>query len=273
MTEVPTEPTLTAVRNFRDVGGLPTADGRRLRPARLYRSGHLAHATAEDRAFLDSLGLRAVFDFRNTADLALDGHDVALAGARNINIPLSDPADGAAFWELVRRGEIPRLRAELAGARGGERMAASYRQMVRTRTAEHGRVLRALATGDTPALLHCAAGKDRAGLTVAVVLLALGVSRATITEDYLKSNAPHRRYRWTREPAEPAGPAAEGAAGLDPEIATLLSPMFEARAEYLAAAYTTIDDEWGGTDAYLTRGLGLDTDTRERLRTALLTED
>ncbi|CAM5456904.1 hypothetical protein STENM36S_04198 [Streptomyces tendae] len=46
--------------------------------------------------------------------------------------------------------------------------------------------------------MHCAAGKDRAGLSVAVTLLALGVEREAVVEDYLKSNAAHRRYKVRR---------------------------------------------------------------------------
>lgn len=88
------EPELTEVRNFRDVGGLPTSDGRAVRPGRLFRSGHLAHATEDDAAFLSSLGLHTVFDFRNEADRKVEGADVDLPGVRNVHIPLNDPADG-----------------------------------------------------------------------------------------------------------------------------------------------------------------------------------
>src|SRR5690606_11541917 len=63
-----TEPELAGVRNFRDVGGLPTLDGRRVRHGALFRSGHLAHATAADSAFLSALVLHTVFDFLNVAD-------------------------------------------------------------------------------------------------------------------------------------------------------------------------------------------------------------
>ncbi|WP_062213275.1 tyrosine-protein phosphatase [Streptomyces sp. NBRC 109706] len=267
MTEPSTEPALDAIRNFRDVGGLPTTDGRVVRHGRLFRSGHLAHATETDQAFLNSLGLHTVFDFRNAADQALDGHDVPLPGVRHVNIPLSDPAAGGAFWELVRRGEVKRLRRALAEGQGVRQMCDSYREIIRTRTEEQGRVLRALAAGDVPALLHCAAGKDRAGLTVAVVLLAVGVSRETIAEDYLKSNAAHRRYRLRRASS---GEERELTA-LDQEIQELLAPMFDARIEYLTTAFDTIDRDWGGTDAYLTTALGLTPTHRARLGTHLLT--
>lgn len=257
------EPELTGVRNFRDVGGLPTADGRRVARGRLFRSGHLAHASDEDRTVLAALGLHTVFDFRNAADQALEGPDVALPGVQNVNIPLTDPADGAEFWRMVRHGDLATLRAELNDGQAAGRMVAAYRSIVATRTAEHARVVRGLAAGSVPALLHCAAGKDRAGLSVAVVLLALGVERDAIAEDYLKSNSPHRRYRLQR------GKNAEG--GLSPEVMTLLAPLFDAREEYLNAAFDQIEQIWGGVNGYLANGLRLTAAEREGLRERLLT--
>jgi protein-tyrosine phosphatase len=258
-----TEPELAGVRNFRDLGGLPAADGRRVRGGVLYRSGHLAHATESDTRFLDSLGLHTVFDFRNATDIELDGTDVELVGVRQVNIPLNDPADGAEFWEMVRTRDLVRVRAALAGTRGADRMAATYRDIITTRTAEHSRVLHALAEDGVPALMHCAAGKDRAGLAIAVTLLALGVPREVIEADYLESNAPHRRYRMRR----PAG--IEDA--VSREVAELLSPLFEARAGYLAAAFAAMEEGWGTADRYLCEGLRFGPEARERLRSRLLT--
>lgn len=260
---VPTEPRLAGVRNFRDVGGLPTADGRRVRFGLLYRSGHLAHATEEDTRFLAGLGLHTVFDFRNRADIALDGPDVELPGVRNVNMPLNDPADAAEFWRTVRDGDVTALRAALGEGRAHRQMEGSYREMIRGRTGEHARLLRLLAGEDgLPALLHCAAGKDRAGLSVAVVLLALGVEREALEVDYLESNAPHRRY-----------PLGRGAAAGDPaeeEARELLRPLFEARVEYLDAALETIDQTWGSVDRYLADALDCGPERRERLRDLLL---
>ncbi|MEU3300037.1 tyrosine-protein phosphatase [Streptomyces sp. NPDC006678] len=258
----PTEPELSGVRNFRDVGGLPTVDGHRTRYGRLFRSGHLAHATGSDAAFLGSLGLHTIFDFRNAADHRLEGPDVELPGVRNVNIPLSDPADGAEFWRMVRDGDLDQLKAILADGKAAGRMTASYRTIIKERTAEHSRVLHALAQDSVPALMHCAAGKDRAGLSIAISLLAVGVEREAIEADYLKSNDPHRRYKVRRSDTSPAG--------MSPEVMELLSPLFDARAEYLAAAFATMDEVWGGTERYLSEGLKLAPETRERLRERLL---
>ncbi|MEV5610820.1 tyrosine-protein phosphatase [Streptomyces sp. NPDC052225] len=257
-----TEPELAGVRNFRDVGGLPTVDGRRVRQGVLYRSGHLAHATAEDAVFLAGLGLHTVFDFRNAADQRLEGADVELPGVRNVNLPLSDPADGAEFWQMVRDGDIEQLRALLSEGRAANRMITSYRSIITQRTGEHSRVLHALAEDSVPALMHCAAGKDRAGLSIAVTLLAVGVERDAIEADYLESNAKHRRYKVRR-----SGTSADA---YSPEVMELLSPLFDARAEYLNAAFETLEETWGSTDRYLEEGLKLTAADRERLRERLL---
>ncbi|WP_069812311.1 tyrosine-protein phosphatase [Streptomyces sp. TP-A0874] len=266
MTQTPqvpsTEPQLAGVRNFRDLGGVPTSDGRRVRAGLLFRSGHLAGATPEDAAYLDSLGLHTVFDFRNEADIALEGPDVSLPGVRNVNIPLTDPSDGAEFWQVVREGDLERLRAELGNGRAAARMTSTYRVMIKTRTAEHSRVLHALAEESVPALMHCAAGKDRAGVCVAVTLLALGVGREAIEADYLASSAPHRRYRVSR--------SADAADGLSGEVVELLDPLFDARSEYLAAAFEAIEEQWGTVDGYLTEGLRFGPTQRERLRRRML---
>jgi protein-tyrosine phosphatase len=258
----PAEPELTGVRNFRDVGGLPAAGGRTVRYGRLFRSGHLAHASAGDAAFLAGLGLHTVFDFRNSADILLEGPDIELPGVRNVNLPLSDPADGAEFWRMVREGDLGLLRSILADGQAAARMTESYRVMITSRTAEHSSIVHALAGESTPALMHCAAGKDRAGLSIAVTLLAAGVEREAIEADYLKSNDPHRRYLVRRRDDSPGA--------MSPEVMELLNPLFDARREYLRSAFDAIGETWGTTDRYLREGLGLESATLERLRARLL---
>ncbi len=257
-----TEPELAGVRNFRDVGGLPTVDGRRVRHGVLFRSGHLAHATEEDAAFLASLGLHTIFDFRNAADQKLEGPDVELPGVRNVNLPLSDPADGAEFWKMVRDGDLDQLRAILDDGKGAARMIDSYRKIVTERTAEHSRVLHALAEDSVPRAdalrgrqgprghLHSRDPAGRGGRA--------GRDRGRLPE----SNAKHRRYKVRR--------SGSADTAYTPEVMALLDPLFDARAEYLAAAFASIEETWGDTDTYLAQGLGLSPDSRERLRARLL---
>ena len=163
---------------------------------------------------------------------------------------------------MVRDGDLDQLRAILGDGKAANRMINSYRTIIKERTAEHSQVLHALAEDSVPALMHCAAGKDRAGLSIAVTLLALGVERDAIVADYLESNAAHRRYKVRRN--------GSSAGAYSPEVMELLSPLFDARAEYLTAAFETIEETWGSVDAYLEQGLGLTPELRERLRERLL---
>ena len=57
-------------RNFRDLGGYETEDGRRVRWCRLFRSGAMARLTPSDYSYLSTLGIRVVCDFRSRAERA-----------------------------------------------------------------------------------------------------------------------------------------------------------------------------------------------------------
>ena len=102
--------------------------------------------------------------------------------------------------------------------------------------------------------MHCTAGKDRAGTAAALVLMALGVPRETVFEDYLLTN----RY-WDRGGREKPGMDAETVASI-----------FSARAEYLDAAFTAIEDRYGTVQAYLEEHVGLDDTALGALRSACL---
>lgn len=80
-------------------------------------------------------------------------------------------------------------------------------------------------------------------------LLAVGVERDAIEADYLKSNDAHRRYKVRR------GDSSEEV--LSAEVMALLNPLFGAHAEYLTAAFATIDEIWGSAERYFSEGLGL----------------
>jgi protein-tyrosine phosphatase len=114
-----------------------------------------------------------------------------------------------------------------------------------------------------PMLFHCTAGKDRAGFAAALALLAAGVPRDTVMQDYLLTNG------FSAEHTESTL-----------RILRLVSffrtapedvrPLFEARREYLQTAFDTIDEKYGSTDAYLRQGLGADDALLARVRANLL---
>ena len=233
-------PPIRTISNFRDVGGWPTREGRRVRTGRLFRSGHLGGASDEDLARLAGLGIRTVIDFRGAQDEDADGPSRLPAGARRVNIPMSDPAGASDIRELL-------YRSDAAG-------------LVTERCAEFGALLRGLAAlHPLPALMHCSAGKDRTGWAASLVLLVLGVDEELVIEHYLLSNEQRRE--------ENDRLLANHRPGMDPEW---IRPFLEVRPDYARAALAAADERFGSFDAYVEVGLGVDAEMLARLRAELL---
>jgi len=59
-------------RNFRDIGGYRTADGRVTKWGQVFRSGHMSTITDADYEFLSGTGIRVVCDFRSVVERKAD---------------------------------------------------------------------------------------------------------------------------------------------------------------------------------------------------------
>ncbi len=235
--------------NFRDLGGYETSDGRRVRWRTVFRSDALSALTPSDHAMLREIGVRLVCDLR-------------LPGERK-HAPNALP-DDAAIERLepgfIPRGTLDMLAALRAGTLHGEaiieEVTTHYWHMPRDHHETFAMILRRLAEPTShAAVIHCTSGKDRTGFTVALVLLALGVPRETVFEDYLLTND-HRRdvTRLLNLPLSEA------------DMAILTS----ARRGYLENAFNSMVDFSGSIEAYMRDAIGVDDPLRARLRAALL---
>src|ERR1700730_4759917 len=216
---------LAGASNFRDLGGYPAKDGRRLRWRRIFRSNHLGHLTAEDIEVLRGLKLKCAFDFRGTEERA-----AAACGLHEITVH-SLPIEPTVVAAL--RARLAAGRLSYADAR--EIMRESYRNYVRHNTHSFRILFAHLVQDDAPLVIHCTAGKDRTGFACALVLHALGVPDATIAEDYLLTN---RFYR--RDPSS----------GTDlPE--DVRQAIGSVEPSFLAAAFETVSADYGDLESYL----------------------
>ena len=237
---------LKGASNFRDLGGYATGDGRRVRWRRLFRSNHLGHLTEDDLETLRPLGLRKVVDFR---------------GAQEIRQAAPCRLDGAAMHVLaIDPGIRPRIEARLAAA---ETVTAAdtaaiicdiYHRYVHVHAGHFARLFALLLEDGAPLVFHCAAGKDRTGIAAALILSALGVPREVVIEDYMLTSV-----HWKVDP--------EHKSDLPADVAAVLTSVDEA---FLMAAFTAIDSDFGGMDAYLREHLGMDTSARIRLEALYL---
>jgi protein-tyrosine phosphatase len=232
--------------NFRDLGGFPANDGKKVRSGLLYRSGDLFSWTEEEIRQLEKLGIATIIDFRSERERE-QRPDTAISSVRSIlNLVIPDKSRETAAEYLTNRN-----------AEGLEKLLVEvYRTMVNESQEEYREFFRVLAgTDHLPVLFHCAAGKDRTGLASLFLLTALGVSWEYIMEDYYATNILNREYsdRMISQISDN---------GFDGE---LMRPMLEVREEYLDAALKEIDSKYGGMNEFLTRVLKADIETlRER---------
>ncbi|BDU72878.1 tyrosine-protein phosphatase [Mesoterricola silvestris] len=237
---------LEGVRNFRDLGGYRGHGGRSVAWGRLFRSGRLSGLTDGDRRRVGALGLDLVLDFRQRSECALEPSAWAPGTApRTENLEIV-PGSLDGFFDPD----------------GNARTASFMEALYRVLALEHAEVYRAMFGHilDVPGarvLLHCAAGKDRTGFGSALLLLALGVAREDVMEDYLLTS------RFLDVDAEMDTVLAVAPHLLKPPMTREgVRPMFEVRRSYLESAL----DAMGDVDAYLEGRLGLGPAARGELR-------
>jgi protein tyrosine/serine phosphatase len=170
--------------NVRDLGGLATQDGGQTVGGRLLRADNLQELSAADVARLvDDIGLTTVVDLRSTAELKAEGPAPlqAVGSVRHVHLPVL-PEQGSATDmvadALLTRDDTDRSRYP------ADRMTGHYLGYLEDRPDQVVAAVRTIASSEGPVLVHCAAGKDRTGVVVALALSAVGVRQEAIVADY-----------------------------------------------------------------------------------------
>ncbi|WP_009760410.1 tyrosine-protein phosphatase [Rhodococcus sp. JVH1] len=153
--------------NLRDLGGLPAAGGRSTRAGVLYRSALPAPGDARPTA-VDNWPARTVVDLRSPREFATRAHPLQSDATVHLISLLSD--------------------AEVAAPSQGARLTDIYQGILTNAGKKLAGVLQIAATAPGPVLLHCAAGKDRTGVAIALLLRTAGVEPDHIVADYLSTN-------------------------------------------------------------------------------------
>lgn len=244
MSDLPRRVDLAGCLNFRDLGGYPTADGRRVRWRRVFRSDGLHCLTAADVARLrDDIALGDVIDLRSTAELQSEGRGPLEAEAMRFHhVPLFDGAvsesrEAAARYSLADR----------------------YVLMAEFARGPIARVLETLATTDAPAVFHCAAGKDRTGVISALILGLLGVADEVIVADYVA----------TRESLDGIVDRLMALEGYRRMLELLPPDTMHANPETMLEFLARLREAHGSFDGYA-RAAGLSDDVVGRLRARLV---
>ncbi|NKT45904.1 protein-tyrosine-phosphatase [Rhodococcus hoagii] len=237
----PTAIRLEGAKNFRDIGGYETSDGRTVRSGLVYRANKLSSLTDADLAKLTAANVTLDVDLRNIWERR-DDPDRLPEGVRYQVADVVSFEHGIAFHEFV---PLTLGRALIDAAVTGSSdigQSIGYPFMVTYRGADVAfrDLLTAIAgNADGATVFHCSAGKDRTGWGTAVLLSLLGVPKATVYHDFLASN-------------------------------TYLGRDDAVEKSWLDAAFAQVDRLYGGVDNYVRTGLGVDQQTIDTLRARLL---
>jgi protein-tyrosine phosphatase len=236
--------------NFRDLGGYPTAAGRRTRWRRAFRADNLGGLTSDDLEQLRELDLGGLVDFRVDAE-RLAHPDRLPAGTRLRKLELGFLPVGT--LEMLARARAGAITVEEVGAE----VLAHYRRFVTDHADVYRRMIEfAAEPAHYPLLIHCTSGKDRTGFGSAILLRAVGVPREVVEQDYLLTN------QYIRDVSHLFGPATSR---------DVIDLLLSAQAGYIRASFDEIDRRYGSFDLYLAEGLRVCHTTRESLINLLTT--
>lgn len=268
--------------NARDVGALPTIDGRTTRSGVLLRSDNLQDLTPGDvTRLVDELHVQTVVDLRSTGEVHLAGPGpLKGAGLVHHHLSLIPEWDGEPDEVEVERaldttieehdepgvderavpGSLPQLSDSRSEVRDPTDLGDHYLGYVRDAPQGIASALKVLAdpsSGTT--LVHCAAGKDRTGVVVALALSLAGVTREAVVADYVRSAERADRILQRLQATDAYGPGLAGVSVAD------ITPVASSMEEFLEA----VDRHYGGPHG-LAMSLGVTEEEVARLGVRLV---
>jgi len=243
-------------RNFRDLGGYPTRDGREVKTGQLFRSGVLTGLTTEDYDTLAELDIATVVDLRSTEERR---SEPTFWQAGPVDVMAWDYSMGLEDGSLMEAFSNP----DMDGAEAEALMAELYRDMVEQQAPHYRALFDRLAGTGEPLLFHCSAGKDRTGIGAALLLTALGVDRETVIADYTASE----RVLGDSLREETARSGDDATAAF---LENLSEPAVEAlmgtRRAYIEAAFDEMRQRHGTVEGYIRHALDVTDEELTALR-------
>lgn len=251
---------LTGTVNFRDLGGYQTTTGQTVAWQKIYRAASLGGLTSDDCVLLSDLAIHWDIDLRAPSE-QIAYPDQQWPQAEVILNPVYPTTN---FDRIVNYHGIQRL---LKGSHRRPKLTDPVAQIYQNvilnphSQAAFAKTFKVLLAqkDDEATVFHCAAGKDRTGMTAALILLALNVPADTIIQDYLLTND---LYDF------PDGQTALSNDAVQAAVAKMNTKTGEAL--YIQGALQTVNIGYGGMVNYWREALKLSPDDLTTFRQKFL---
>jgi protein-tyrosine phosphatase len=234
---------LASAANFRDIGGYRTSAGKHTRWGLLYRSGSLGQLSGDDEAYVAHLGLRTICDVRSAEEVREEPD----------RLPSNQPLH---LHQPIFAGDNTRERLQALVFTPGKlhgMMLEAYTAHILENNTDFFKDFfeRISQPANLPLLIHCTAGKDRTGVTIALLLLLLGVPEETVIADYSLSNHYYPHFHNIMVPVVQRI-AWMGVSADD------LKPLLTAHPDTMRGTLAYLKSRYGSAEAYLRSKVGLD---------------
>ncbi|KIC63478.1 tyrosine-protein phosphatase [Chryseobacterium taiwanense] len=240
------------VHNFRTIGNIKNVDGRTLKEGKFYRSGHLYQLKKKSFDELEQLGIKEIIDLRNSKEIAQKPDNLPSGVVYKNYSAFEDEGDQLdQAKKLVLKGKVD-------GSDADKRMLEFYKDYVTENPEIIKKIISEILESDQPILYHCTAGKDRTGITTALILTILKFDKETIYNDYLLSN----NYR--KKLIDKRLNLANNLHFLYPKMdVNVLEKLSWVETDYLDAAFNEINKKYGSIDNYIQQVLGISENKRQ----------
>ncbi len=240
--------------NFRDLGGLKSKDGRKVRSGFFFRGAGLAYFNEKELEEFGKLKVKTIMDLRSLSEITTIP-DPVVEGAsyiqhNGLTVEGSEDIDWSPAGMRKIGGAAEKQLEQIRG----------YYKTIALNNEAYRIMLKEIEDRHVPIYFHCMTGKDRTGVGAMIILLTLGVKEEEIRRDYLLSNL-YRRAVLKQSLAD-----VEDEAKDHPELKKLIAIQDGVLEETFDTVMNSILEKYGNTDAYLEKEYGLDEKKRQEMR-------
>ncbi len=257
---------LKNTKNIRDLGGIPTQNGKKVKSGKLIRSGRLSKLPPETVEALEKLNIDNIVDLRSNREIA--EHPPTLLRGVSYRYLYLIPT---AYPELTHARHmstemyIQSRRVRRDFGKSENYMHAMYKFIV---TDEESRqklktVFDLFVAEENCILYHCNSGTDRTGIITMLLLSVLGVGREEILKDYMLSHTYQKRRRYWQKFALIIAPCAI-------RFKKLLFAQMLPRPQYILNLMNFLESEYGSVENYVVTALGVTQEEIEILKAKYL---